>query len=308
METSHFVGLIPATHTPFHEEGSLNLDVIPQMAEHFLALRVPAVFVCGTTGESLSLTTAERQAVAREWVNATRNTALQVIVHVGHNSQADACELAKGARQIGAKAIAAMPPVFFKPASVPELVRFMEPVAGAAPDLPFYYYDIPSMTGVSLPAREFLQQAAPVMPNLAGLKFTNTDMVQLLECLGHEPGHFDILFGVDECLLAGLALGAEGAVGSSYNFAAPIYQRLIAAWKQGDLTAARAEQLTSIRLIRLLSRYGYMSAARHVMSLLGMPIGPARPPHRRLSADELQTFESELKSTGLWEAIQVRKN
>src|SRR5690606_14641888 len=111
---------------------------------------VSGSFVCGTTGESLSLTLDERKAVAEAWRRSAGDR-LKVIVHVGHTCQRDAAELARHAAQIGADAVAAMGPSFFRPPGVRELVDWCAGVAAAAGDLPFYYYHIPSMTGVSLP-------------------------------------------------------------------------------------------------------------------------------------------------------------
>src|SRR3954469_8189210 len=120
-----------------------------------------------------------------------------------------------------------MAPFFFRPGTVQELVDFMAQVAAAAPALPFYYYHIPSMTGVHIPAAEFLRAAADRIPNLAGVKFTFENLMDYAECVRFSGGRFDVLFGRDEMLLAGLSLGAHGAIGSTYNFAAPVYHRII---------------------------------------------------------------------------------
>src|SRR5690606_13515338 len=156
----------------------------------------------GSTGEGHSLTVAERRSITRRWVEATRGTSLRVIAHVGHLCQQDATTLAAAAQSDGADALAALPPSYFKPESVAELIRFLAPIAGAAGDLPFFYYDIPGMTGVSLSAVEFLEKGERALPSLAGIKYTNPDMIQLQECLHAANGRFEILFGIDECLLA----------------------------------------------------------------------------------------------------------
>ena len=94
------------------------------------------------------------------------------------------------------------------------------------------------MTGVAIPTAQFLERAAKSIPTLHGVKFTNNDLMTLQECLA--LGEFDIVFGYDELLLAGLALGVKGAVGSTYNFAAPLYRRLIDDFGRGDFAAARS--------------------------------------------------------------------
>lgn len=299
-------GLVAAAHTPFGPDGRLNLDAVERQAAHLSVAGVRGVFVGGSTGEGHSLTVEERRALARRWVEVARGTGLAVIVHVGHNSQGDARSLAEAAAQSGAQAIAALAPSYYKPARTEDLVGFLAPVAAAAPALPFYYYDIPALTGVHVPLVEFLVRGREAMPTLAGIKYTNPDPTQWVECFGLDGGFFDILYGIDEGLLAGLALGAEGAVGSSYNFAAPIYHRLIAAFRRGDWKTAREEQARSIRLIRLLARFGYMVAAKHMMGLLGVDCGTVRPPLRPLADEEKKVLERELQTSGFWDDLRRR--
>lgn len=271
-------GLIAAVHTPMNPDGSLNLDVVEQQAELLAADGVAGVFVGGTTGEAHSLTLAERLDLGRRWGEVGPRHDLSVVIHVGHNCQADARTLAEDAQRHGADAIAALAPNYFKPSDQSALIDFLAPVAAAASDLPFYFYDIPSMTDVQVSMPAFLAEAPRRISNLAGVKFTNTDLVSLQECLRIDDGHFDILFGCDEMLLAAWCLGVRGAVGSTYNFAAPLYLRMIEAFERGDLEAAQAEQFESVRLVRMLSSYGFMAAAKAVMGSLGVECGPVRPP------------------------------
>src|SRR5689334_4821596 len=106
-------GLIAATHTPFHSDGSLNLAVVEAQAAHLLQHGITAAFIGGTTGESHSLTLDERRALAERWIEVTRGTKLKVIVHVGGNCLADARALATQAQKIGAAAISALAPSYF---------------------------------------------------------------------------------------------------------------------------------------------------------------------------------------------------
>lgn len=287
-------GLIAAPFTPLHADGSLNLAPVAALAQHFAATGVSGVFVAGTTGEGLSLTLAERRALAERWIEAAAPYGLGVIVQVGHTCPADARALAAHAAEVGANAVASLAPCFFKPATVTHLLDFCAPVAAAAARLPFYFYDIPSMTGVQLPMVEFLTKGRSQIPNLRGLKYTNMDLVQFQEVVRLDGGAFDVLFGHDEVLLAGLVLGARGAVGSTYNFAAGLYQRLLKAFAAGDLETARREQARSVAMIRTLGAYGFLPAAKSVMERLGIDYGPVRPPLRSLSSAE---------KAALWESL-----
>ena len=295
---TRLTGLVTATHTPFDDAGELRLAVVEKQAEHLLQNGVRTVFIGGSTGESHSLTLTERHALAERWSAVARGTSLRLVVHVGSNCLSDARALAGQAERLGIGAISALAPSYFKPRGLDDLVGWCAAIAAAAPGVPFYYYDIPALTGVLFPMPDFLDRAADRIPSLAGIKFTNSDLMAYLRCLRSDGGRFDVPWGIDEHLLAAVALGAGGAVGSSYNFAAPVYHRLLAAMSRGDLAAAREEQFKSVQLIALLGEFGYMAGARALMERLGVPVGPPRPPHSRLTPTKLKELEEALDRLG----------
>ena len=149
------------------------------------------VFIGGSTGESHSLTVEERLALARRWSEVVRGTNLRLIVHVGSNCLADARALAAQAQSLRAAAISAFAPSYFKPNSLDALIACCAEIAGAAPSLPFYFYDIPALTGVRFSMPEFLDVAADRIPTLAGIKFTNADLMAYQRCLHTQEGRFD---------------------------------------------------------------------------------------------------------------------
>jgi N-acetylneuraminate lyase len=305
MQPTHPLhGLVAATHTPFHADGSLNLSVVEQQAAHMLKHRVGTVFVGGSTGESASLSLDERLALAQRWSEVTKGTALRVVVHVGANALTDARTLAAQAEKLGAVAISALAPSYFKPRSVDTLVACCADIAAAAPSTPFYFYDIPSLTGVFLSMPDFLGEARDRIPTLAGLKFTNPDLMAYQFCIRADGGQWDVPFGVDEHMLGALAMAAKGAVGSGFNFAAPIYQRLLVAFAKGDLTTAREEQFRGVRLIQLFVGYGYMAAAKAAMQMLGVDVGPARLPNTNLSPKQTSALRGELEAMGFFDWIR----
>ena len=296
-------GLVAAVHTPFSRDGSLNLAIVEKQAAHLLSNGVAAAFVGGTTGESHSLALAERIALAERWSDATRGSALKLVIHVGANCLADSRQLASQAQQLVAIAISALAPSYFKPRSVEILIACCSEIASAAPEIPFYYYDIPVLTGVSLPMTEFISRAPERIPSFAGLKFTNPDLMVYLQCL-QSPGPLDIPWGIDEWMLGALATGARGFVGSTYNFAAPIYHEMIAAFERGDLAGARAAQLRSAQAISILARYGYMGAAKATMQMLGVDVGAARLPNATPAIDQTNLLRGELEAIGFFQWIK----
>ena len=304
MNHEKLTGLVAATHTPFHADGSLNLHAVETQADHLSKNGVGTVFIGGSTGESASLSLDERLALCARWAEVVRGSSLRLVVHVGANCLHDARTLAAQAQKLGASAISALCPSYFKPRSVAMLVECCEEVVRDAREIPFYFYDIPALTGVSLSMPDFLAAAKDRLPTLAGLKFTNPDMMAYQLCLRADGGRWDVPWGIDEHMLGALALGAKGAVGSGFNFAAPIYNRLIAAFERGDLDAAREEQFRGVRLIQLFVSYGYMGAAKAAIKMLGVDVGPARLPNNSLTPEQTAKLRGELEAMGFFDWVK----
>ena len=195
---SKLSGLIAAPCAPMHADGSINVDVVPAYAEHLRRAGVAGVFVNGTTGESLSLSPQERVQLAEAWAKVC-GPDLKLIVHVGDNALPVSRDLAAHATQIGAAAIGAMPPSFFKPAAG-AVADWCAAVADAAPEMPFYYYHIPSMTGVSVRMVDLFPLAGRIS-SFAGAKYTFEDLLDYQMAVDAEGGRFDVLFGREERLL-----------------------------------------------------------------------------------------------------------
>src|SRR5690349_368051 len=164
-------GLIAATFAAYREDGTINLELIPSIVDKMVNDGLSGVFICGTNGEGPNLTIEERMAIAEAYVKAAAKRIL-VLVHVGHSSIQECRKLAAHAEQIGADAISSVAAFYFKPTSVDNLVKSMAEIASAAPNTPFYYYSIPTLTGVGMDMITFLEQAEKVIPNLAGIKYT----------------------------------------------------------------------------------------------------------------------------------------
>ena len=301
----HLTGLIVPPFTPMAADGRLDLGRIDGLAEAFGRAGLRGVFVCGTTGECLSLTVSERMQVAECWQSAAGDK-LTVIVHVGHNCLAECKALAGHAAKIGAHAVAAFGPSYFRPRCAEDLTAFCAEVASAAGKLPFYYYHIPSMTGVDLPLYDFLQAAGKQIPNLAGAKYADNDLADFVRCLRMDRGRFDVLFGSEEILLSALVLGGRGAVGMSYNFAAPLYLRILEAFDAGRVDAAQQDQHRAAQLAEVLNRFGHLPAEKAIMKMIGLDCGPVRLPLRDLSEKQCGEMRRELEKIGFFDyCLQV---
>jgi N-acetylneuraminate lyase len=283
-------GLVAATLTPLHADGSLWLDRISPLVDRLLARGVRGLYVCGSTGEGPLLTGAERRAVAEAFVRAAAGR-LPVVVQVGHNSLYEARELAAHAAAVGADAISATPPTYFRPSSLEGVLDSIASVAAGAPELPFFYYHIPAITGVQVDIAKLVAAAHTRIAHFAGVKFSSPTVYDFLT-LDLETTR--VLFGVDEMLLAGLTAGAHGAVGSTYNLIPETYNRVIDALASDDLAAARHAQRQATAIVLKLIAHGGLPAIKGAMALTGMPVGPARSPLAPFAEGQLAALKSDL--------------
>jgi N-acetylneuraminate lyase len=288
-------GLIAATFSTFSKDGSLNTDLIPPLVEKLINDGVKGIFICGTNGEGPNLTIEERMQIAEAYAKAV-NKRILLLVHVGHASISEARKLAAHAEEVAA--------FYFKPDSVQNLVHCMAEIAAAAPNTPFYYYHIPALTGVAMDLVEFLQLGEEKIPTLAGIKYTAATLHEYQTCLNYKNGKYDILFGYDELLLPALAVGAKGAIGSTYTFAAPIYREVMAHFKAGRIEQARARQMAAIEMIRCLFKWSPIPTQKAILKLLGMDLGPCRLPLQSLTDKQVAELNTRLEQVNFFSTLQ----
>jgi N-acetylneuraminate lyase len=299
--------LVVATHTPFHADGSLAPEVVATQANFLSENGIKTIFMTGSTGESHSVTCAEKLEIYEAWALAGKANGLSVIAHVGSNCIEESKILARSAGKHGFKAISALAPSYYKPGGLAGLIDCCAAIADEAPETPFYYYDIPVLTGLTLPMEQFLKQAPARIPSLAGIKFTNPDLVSYRRSLDIAGDNYDLPWGIDEALLAGLATGARGGVGSTYNWAPQLYFELIAAYESGDHAEARRLQSVSIAMIDAIAATGFLGTAKALMARLGVPVGPARLPLGNPSEAQMDALMIRLNDLGFasWGAKSV---
>lgn len=295
-------GLVAATFAAYKSDGEINLEAIPNIVEKLIADGVSGVFVCGTNGEGPNLTIDERMAIVEAYVKAV-NKRVTVMVHVGHSSVKEARKLASHAQQVGADAFSSVSAFYFKPSSVKALVMSMAEIASAAPDIPFYYYNIPHLTGVAMNMLEFMEAAEATIPNFAGLKYTATTLHEYEACLNYKDGKYDILYGLDEMLLGALAVGAKGAVGSTYTFAAPLYRKIIDNFENHRIEDARKLQMDSIKMVQSLVKFAPIPAQRAIVGMEGIELGPCRLPLIDLTSNEIEMLKTDLEEKNFFGSV-----
>ena len=294
-------GFIAAPFTPLKEDGSLNLDVIPHYANFYIRNGIVGSFICGTSGEGYLLAMDERKKVAEKWITNSPKD-FKNIIHVGASSLKESQELADHALDIGSWGFGIMPPALFKPANIEALVDYCAEIAAVAPHLPFYYYHMPSFNGVNLSMVSFLKQASSRIPNLAGIKYTHEDLYEFNQCMLLQNGKFEMLHGRDETLICGLALGATGGVGGTYNHVMNLYIKIREHFLAGDMDQARHFQNLSQDFINVLVKYGgNVTAGKRMMKFIGLDCGPNRLPIQSITDDQEKMMKKELSNIGFFE-------
>ena len=290
-------GLINAPFTPFYENGEVNFEPIEAYANMLVKNGLKGVFINGSSGEGYMLTYDERIALAEKWVSVAPE-GFKVIVHVGSTVVKDSNKLARHAQEIGAFGIGAMASPFPKVGRIEELVKYCEEIASGAPQLPFYFYHIPALSGVFLPMLPLLEAVDGRIPNFAGIKYTYESIYEYNKCMLYKGGKFDMLHGQDETILPVLAMGgAQGGIGGTTNYNGRELVGILDAWEKGDLETAREKQNFSQDVINVIVNYrGNIVGGKRIMKLIGLDLGKNRTPFRNMSDDEEASMKKELEA------------
>lgn len=295
-------GLIAAPFAPINSKDEVMYDKIPAYFDFLKRNGVAGAFINGSTGEGVSLTQKEKSRITETWVTQRKQKeGLKIINLVGGTSYHECIEAAQMSIEVGVDAIAILAPYYFKPGNAIQLAEFCAKIAGEVPQMPVYFYHIPVLTGCYIPMFDFLKAAAPIIPNLVGIKYTNEDFMDFQSCLNFENKKYDMLWGRDENLLSALSLGVQGAVGSTYNYASPLYLQLMDAFENGNLPLAQKLQLMSIDMIRLLGKYGGIATGKSYMKYIGFDCGEFRLPIKNMSTDSFEAFKKEVKELSMEE-------
>lgn len=299
MKFQKLEGLIAAPFTPMHQDGSLNVSLIPEYYQFLKRNGVIGAFINGSTGEGVSMTLEEKKSVMLAWAKATKqDDDFKVIALAYSTCVADCIALAKYAESIGLYGIAYTAPSYFKPATPQALADMCAAIAGAAPNTAFYYYHIPVLSGCFITVYDLLKAVDGRIPNFVGVKYTHEDFMDFLSCMYIDNGRYDMLWGRDENMLSALILGSFGAVGSTYNYATPLYLDMIDAFKKGHFIKARDLQQQSIDMIRLLGKYGGIATGKAYMKLVGIDCGQFRLPVKNMTEEQFELFKKDVEAVG----------
>ncbi|HHT30802.1 MULTISPECIES: dihydrodipicolinate synthase family protein [Petrimonas] len=295
-------GLIVAPFTPFDSKGEVDMGPIADYAAMLQKNGLIGVFINGSSGEGYMLTVEERMKLAEKWISVA-SEGFRVIVHVGATCIKDCYRMAEHAQAIGAFGIGAMASPFPKAGRVEELVQYCEEIACGAPDLPFYFYHIPALSGVFLPMLPFLKAADGRIPNLAGIKYTYESIYEYNQCMLYGNGKFDMLHGQDETILSALVMGgAQGGISGTGSYIGRSLTGVIEAYNSGKLAEAVAHQNFAQEVINVIARYrGNIVAGKRIMKLIGLDLGINRTPFQNITDEEEILIREELERINFFE-------
>jgi len=307
---SHPVEILNAVFTPMFEDESVNYERIPELFQHCIQTGSNGVFINGTTGECMSLSIQERQKLVEAWVeyrNQTERPDFKIVVHVGSCNLLETAQMAEHAQASGVDGISMVPTFYFRPQTLEDLVKQCEYVAAAAADTPFYYYNIPSLTGVDFPLIDFLELASKRIPNFAGLKNSFTNVVDYQHCLHYAKEKYSLYWGTDEVFMMLYTAGNRRYVGSTYNYMASIYHKMLDAYHRADFKTVTSLEGEADAIYRVLLRHNGISAGKEIMRFIGVDCGPVRRPLKGFTKSESDTLLSSLKETTFFQHAPEKK-
>ena len=272
-----FKGIFPALLTPFDGQGRVDTEVLGRLVDYNLQKGVDGFYVAGSTAEVFLLDAKERLAVM-ETVSSRAGGKCTLIAHIGCISTKQAIEYAREAKEMGYDAISSVAPFYYK-FSFEEIRRYYFDIVDAV-DLPMLIYNFPAFSGVNLTTdniREFLAD-----DRFLGVKHTSSDFYALEQFKAGFPDKV-VYNGYDEMFLAGLSMGADGGIGSTFNFMAEKYIEIRRLFQENDMSAAQALQREVNTILRALVEVGVMQGEKAIMEGLGFPLGQARSPFAPLS-------------------------
>jgi len=283
--------IIPALIQPYTPEGELDEAASRELVRHLLNQGVEGFYACGSSGEAFLLSIEERKRMA-EIVVEEVNGSVPVIVHIGALNTRDSVLLAQHADSIGASAVSAVPPVYYKH-GLPQLKQHFTEIASCS-SLPLIVYHIPDLTGIS-PPPSFYYDLSEV-EGIIRLKYTAHNLFEMQQVISLCDDDFIVFNGYDEVIISGFAMGAKAGIGSTYNYMPGKYIELRNHFLAGDYAAALRVQYEINEVIVVMAKYNFIAFVREMLRLQGVNTGVSRKPLQHLSLLQQEEIAQALSS------------
>lgn len=288
MKKPFFSGACTALVTPFLG-GKVNYPMLEQLLKRQMEAGIQAVVICGTTGESPTLSDSEKLEMFRRAKRYVGDNCL-IIAGTGSNCTEHAVALSKAAEDVGADALLIVSPYYNK--ATPEgLVAHYSAIAGAV-HIPVIAYNVPSRTGVDIPVSVY--KCLAQIPNMAGVKEASADITKIAKIKAACPSDFAVWSGNDDQAAAVMALGGQGVISVLSNILPVETQAMAQAALDGDFDTASDLQIKLLPLIELLFCEVNPIPVKAAMKLIGYDCGDCRLPLTPMSRENLEKLRKRL--------------
>ncbi len=289
-----FKGSGVALVTPFTEDG-VNFNKLEELLEWHIKEGTDAVIICGTTGESSTMTDKEKMDTIKFAVDKVRGR-IPVIAGTGSNDTRHSIELSKYASSVGADALLVITPYYNKTTQAGLVKHFTEIAKNV--DKPIIIYNVPSRTGMNVKPETYLEICKHV-DNVVGVKEASSDIVQIAEIARIMGDKFEIYSGNDDQVVPMLSLGGIGVISVTANIVPKKIHEMVMLFLNGNIEAARKLQFELNPLNSVMFIETNPIPVKTAMNLMGFNVGPLRLPLVDMSEKNLSTLKSTLKEFGL---------
>lgn len=293
---SIFTGSGVALVTPFLPDGSVNYDKLDELIEYHIAHKTDAIIICGTTGESSTLTEEEHMECIKFTIQQVKKR-IPVIAGTGSNATFTTIEMSREAVEYGADALLLVTPYYNK-ATQKGLIAHYKAVADEA-KAPIILYSVASRTGLNI-APETAAELAKI-DNIVAIKEASGNISQITKIMQLTDGKLDLYSGNDDQIVPLLSLGGKGVISVLANIAPEYTHDLCQKFFDGDLKGSLKMQLDALSLIEKLFCEVNPIPVKTAMNLLGkevgdlkMPLSPMEEAHKQALAEEMKKFGMKL--------------
>ena len=266
-----FNGIFTALLTPFDKNDRVNEKELEKLVKFNVDMGVKGFYVGGSTAEAFLLSTDERKQIMDVVKSAAPDSTL--IAHIGSISEREASDLALHAKSLSYDAISSVAPFYYK-FTFEEIKNYYFRLAENT-CLPMLVYHFPTFSGVNMGINEMRQFLSD--DKFLGIKYTSNDFFTMEQCKSAFPDKI-VYNGFDEMFLCGLSMGADGGIGSTYNFMADKFVKIKELFEKGDMAEAQKVQKEANHIITVLCKIGVMQAEKEVLNQLGFDFGVCRHP------------------------------
>lgn len=293
MNRVMFTGIMPALVSPLNEDGSIREAVLRKLVADLSETGITGFYILGATGEGVTIAPERRMEFA-EIVKDAAPANMKIINHIAATDLGTVRKLARHSREIGMDGIASVPPFFFQYDEA-GVIEFYRNMSDYSEGLPLLMYASP-MSGPLLPISAVEKMLD--IPGFVGMKFTNPNYYLMSRYKAIDGGNINIINGPDETCSLGLLMGADGAIGSTYNYMPRTFVKIYNLIKENKVQEAIALQHKANKLIIELHKYQGIAPTKAAVEMKGYDVGDTSRPLPRMTAAEKETYWAALRSHG----------